>query len=245
MVISLFVGKNLRNSMERFIKIPKDPFGEGFDICTKDGITFQEGVTVLVGCNGSGKTTTLRCIEEQLKRDNIPYLNHDNNGSNDKHNIMEKAAFEENFALLSSAFVASEGENITISLGESAKLIYKFLKTGHGNRYRSFFNEDDRKAQEESKERWILFDAVDSGYSIDNIIVFKDLLNIILENSKELSLNTFIIITANSYEMTIGLPCIDVYTGNIVEFGSYQDYKSYILETSDRKEKRYEEKDED
>ena len=50
--------------------------------------------------------------------------------------------------------------------------------------------------ENKSKERWIILDALDSGYSIDNIIDFKDyILNLILEKSEQLNVETYIIIT--------------------------------------------------
>ena len=41
--------------MSRKFKLEKRYYGEDYDLYKKKTITINEGVTVLVGCNGSGK----------------------------------------------------------------------------------------------------------------------------------------------------------------------------------------------
>lgn len=41
-------------------------------------MTINPGVTVLVGCNGIGKTTFLRQLRNKLKKSDIPYIEYDN-----------------------------------------------------------------------------------------------------------------------------------------------------------------------
>lgn len=227
--------------MERFIKIPKDFYDSGFDICKEDGIFFQEGVSILVGCNGTGKSTVIKCIKKELDQNNIPFIKHDNYRENNKSNIMDRALEKGQFDILSASAMSSEGENIDISLGLTLQIIRDFLINGKSNDFGNIFKyirDDNDTNKELSKERWILFDAVDSGYSIDNIVTFKEVINIILDDSKKLGVNTFIVIAANSYEMAVDLPCIDIWTGNYIKFSSYSNYKSYILETKNRKNER-------
>lgn len=40
---------------ERTINTWRDPYDEGFSTCRSRQITIHSGLTVLVGCNGSGK----------------------------------------------------------------------------------------------------------------------------------------------------------------------------------------------
>ena len=49
----------------------------------------------------------------------------------------------------------------------------------------------------------------------------------------------YIVISANSYEMANREQCLDVYSGEYVTFKDYEEYKKFILETRERKEKRY------
>jgi hypothetical protein len=61
----------------RTFKIPRAPFGDE-KIYAKSKVTFEPGVTVLVGCNGVGKTTMLRLVERELKNAELPCLYYDN-----------------------------------------------------------------------------------------------------------------------------------------------------------------------
>ena len=62
--------------MKKF-KITRDPYDDN-KIFAKASVSIEPGVTVLVGCNGAGKTTMLRMIENQLKERKEPYLCFDN-----------------------------------------------------------------------------------------------------------------------------------------------------------------------
>ena len=100
---------------------------------------------------------------------------------------------------------------------------------------------DDTKGETEesnrSKERWILFDAVDSGLSVDNIVDLKEgLFRTILENEKEK--DVYIIVSANEYEMANNESCFDVYHGEYVTFKDYDAYRDFILKSREWKESR-------
>ena len=60
--------------MSRKIKIWRDPYDEGFDTCSAETVEFKPGLTVLVGCNGAGKSTMLHNIKDVLKKEKIPHL---------------------------------------------------------------------------------------------------------------------------------------------------------------------------
>ena len=63
--------------MSRTFDIIRDYHEEGYAIFKKKTCTFESGVTVLVGCNGSGKSSLLEQIKGSLHRQNIPYVFHD------------------------------------------------------------------------------------------------------------------------------------------------------------------------
>lgn len=54
--------------MGRKIKLWKDPYDCGFNLYKKRTVEFKPGITVLVGCNGIGKSTLLRNIKDVLKK---------------------------------------------------------------------------------------------------------------------------------------------------------------------------------
>ena len=45
-------------------KIIRNPYDDKINIFKKKEITLESGVTVLVGCNGFGKTSFLKCIKK-------------------------------------------------------------------------------------------------------------------------------------------------------------------------------------
>ena len=51
--------------MSRKFKLPKDYLGDGVELWKKRTIVINPGVTVLVGCNGIGKTSLLHCIKKE------------------------------------------------------------------------------------------------------------------------------------------------------------------------------------
>lgn len=74
---------------------------------------------------------------------------------------------------------SSEGENISLNLSKIASKLRKFVETGdNGDRFNALAKtlalKDDNEENNVSNERWILLDAMDSGYSIDNVIEMKD-----------------------------------------------------------------------
>lgn len=179
----------------------------------KKRITIQEGLTVLVGCNGSGKTTLLHQIKKSLEKKNIKCLHYDNltdGGANSR----SAHAFHNDFAFLATSMQSSEGEEIMLNIGTMAHKMGKYA-TDRGE-----------------EEQWILLDACDSGLSIDNIVILKDLFNLAIEHAKG---PIHIIISANEYELARGEECFDVVGCQYVNFSDYEEYRDYILSTKKAK----------
>jgi len=205
--------------MSKTFKIDKDPCDLGYNIYEKSSITLNPGVTILVGCNGSGKTTLIKMIKEQLRKDNIEYVSFDNlteGGSNAK----SERVFHGDLQTLASLVCSSEGEAIITNIGTCARKIGNFVRN-----------------HRDLNEYWFFFDAIDSGTSIDNIIdIKKYLFDTILEDTK--GKDTYIIVSANSYEMASGELCLDVISCSNKTFRSYNEYKDFILETKEKKNNR-------
>lgn len=200
--------------------IPTKPY-DNYRLYKKKNITINSGVTVLVGCNGSGKSTIIQRIKETLENEKIPVLTFDNHYDGDRR-LMQKALYYGEMSLLAQLFMSSEGEKINSAICNFAQQVGNYVR-----------------ANQDIKELWILFDAVDSGYSIDNIVEFKqDFINTVLEDCQGRGVDIHIIISANSYEMTVNLPCFDVWSGEYITFKSYEDYKKFIIKTRERKDKR-------
>jgi len=206
--------------MSRKFNLSQNPFGD-CKIYKNSEITIEPGVTVLVGCNGVGKTTLLRLLKDSLKKENIPYVSFDNRIEGGGH-AMSKAAFVEDFDLVANLATASEGEQIMINLGEKAASIGRFVIS-----------------HKELDEIWVFMDAVDSGFSIDNVVDLKEyLFNTILSDCKVRGKTVYIVCTANSYEMCNGENCFDVTESKYIRFDNYDEYKRFIVLNKEKKNKR-------
>lgn len=195
----------------------KDPNLCGRSLFSKLDFTFYKGPTILIGCNGCGKTTLLDYLEDTLRRNRIKYLYwSDTEDGRDRSRSL--AGFYENYELLATLMMSSEGENIFINFKTALKKIVNFV------------------LKSESKNIYILIDGIDSGLSIDKIILLKsDFFQLIQESYPEK--NFYIICTANTYELVENLDCIYTRTAKHMKFSNYEDYKKFILKSSQRKEK--------
>lgn len=134
------------------VQVSTKPF-DNFVLYKNKNFDLLPGVTSLVGCNGSGKSTF---IEHFL----IPYLNkHDiehidwNDRQKGGHNLMDRFLnIDGNIEGLAAMALSSEGERIVHGLGDILP------KIGHKVR------------NNKGEPLVITFDAIDSGMSVDEII---------------------------------------------------------------------------
>ena len=233
--------------MNRKFQLERDYYDEGFNLYKKKTIEIKPGVTVLVGCNGIGKTTLLHQIKYILKKENVPYVMFDNLHEGGSKSVSE-ASFFGDFGFLATAIQSSEGENIVMNMGKLAARLGKFVKDGEDPKEKEYIQLARSIAQisgeevaevEIPKERWILLDAVDSGFSVDNIVDLKEqLFKTILEYNYGNEI--YIVISANEYEMARVEQCFDVYNGNYVRFKDYEEYRNFVLQSKEWKNKRSE-----
>lgn len=232
--------------MSRKIKLWKDPYDCEFNLYKKRTVEIKPGVTVLVGCNGIGKSTLLRNIKDVLKKENVPCIDF-NNLSEGGYHARQESLEAQDFTLLSLLSYSSEGECITFNLKKFSENIIDFIKTGESMKRSDRFikaveslckkPDEQEEIKEVIKERWLLFDAVDSGLSVDNIVDLKEyFFNALIDISSENDI--YIVVSANEYEMARGEQCLDVYNGEYISFSDYEEYRHMILESRKRKEKR-------
>ena len=150
----------------------------------------------------------------------------------------------DNLELAASMWTASEGEAIKLNIGRQSTMYKEFFDTGHfknkSYRFSKLFNKDKVDDVAESSTRVLLFDATDSGLSIDNIIEIKEyLFKSILNDNINKNKKVFIVCSANSYEMCKDNSCFDVYSGEYIEFKNYEDYGKYIIKSRKQKDKRF------
>ena len=130
---------------------------------------------------------------------------------------------------------ASEGEAISTNIMNQRDNISQFMKEGREierNIFAGLFNEKKEKIT--TKERWILFDAIDSSYIH---VGFNILLHNIYKIATERGYDLHIVISANEYELVKDEQCFDVIEGKYVDIGSYEDYAKCIMSSRKYKDK--------
>lgn len=209
------------------VQVSTKPF-DNFVLYKNKKFDILPGVTSLVGCNGSGKSTF---IEHFL----IPYLNkHDiehidwNDRQKGGYTLMDKFLnFDNNIEGLAAMALSSEGERIVHGISEVLPKIGHKVRNSGG------------------KPLVVTFDAIDSGMSVDEIIEIRDLcFDVILPDAEKYGTLLFIVIAANNYEWCNDprIHNINITTGNPIEIKSYDDFKDAILKsraTKDRSRKDY------
>lgn len=209
-------------SNELKINVPAKPYDD-FVLYTCDTFTFTPGITSLVGCNGSGKSTLLMFIKSYLRDNDISYLEW-----NDRHsggqNLMDKYLnVDGNMEGLINMAVSSEGERIIQGLGDI------FAKMGPKVRG----NSGDKLV--------VMFDAIDSGMSVDEIIEIRNIFfDTILPDAEQHNTELYIIIAANNYEWCADsrIHNVDINSGKPLEVSSYEDFKKIILQSRNTKDHR-------
>lgn len=193
------------------LRLPKDYYGMGYSLFEKHKITLCEGLTVLVGCNGSGKTTFLRICGELLKKEPdtlvIKYSNQFDGGKT----AQDIALLEGSMDKLARLTFGSEGE----AMAENFKTLVRNIGTKVRN--------------SKAKNVVLLLDAMDSGYSIDNIVEMKGFFNFL--QAEEPDRVFYIIAAANSFELVRNENCLDIQEMKYRKFTTYEGYRNFILKS--------------
>ena len=71
------------------LKINKDYYDEGIEMYSTEEISLNPGVTILVGCNGYGKSTLISIVKGYCKNNDIQLLQYDSEKLNSVHRNME------------------------------------------------------------------------------------------------------------------------------------------------------------
>ena len=220
--------------MNRTFKIEKERYEEGQKIFEYSQLTVEEGINILVGCNGSGKSTLINTIKYDLEINHIPVIEYDNLHDGGPSSRQE-AVLDQDFYKVAAMMSSSEGQNIGINIKSFESKFDEFMRTGEvKTKYSGLIDIFAKAAGVETnrittKERWILFDAVDSGLSIDMVFIFKDMLQNAVDYFKKNDYHLFIVVAANSFELVKDMRCIDVITGKQISFEDYLDYRQFVL----------------
>lgn len=198
--------------MRNFI-VPTKPYD--FRLYSRKEVSFNPGFTALVGCNGSGKSTLMHIVHDQLcNGPDILALKYDDRIDGGDR-LAGRFGFYGDTANMASMIMSSEGEKILHGICHFVSSLKHKI--------------DDANP----KEIWIFMDAVGSGLSIDGIDELKDLYQIIQDTNPER--DVYFVVSTNEYEFARDSDCIDVTTFKHMTFATYDEYRNYILKTSQKK----------
>ncbi len=206
--------------MNKLFSLKTEPYIKGQKIFAKKTVHIHEGLTVLVGCNGSGKTSMLKQMHKQLKAENAAVMYYDYAKVRESKDTLLQCG-DIPTAQFASWVSDSEGEQIVVAVSLLARNIGTFVRDHVG------------------EDIYILVDAIDSGLSIDNIDCVKRLLfATIISDVQSKGNQAYVIVTANSYEMAAGVQCVEASTCEEKIFSSYSEYRQFILLSAAKKENR-------
>lgn len=205
------------------IKVDTHPFDDDLKLYTRKEFTFKPGLTSLVGCNGTGKSTLIDIyIKQALRTQKISNFKY-NDRRHGGDNLMENMMFHDDMSGFASMFISSEGERIALGVGRTFAGL------------RSFFKEN------EGKKAVLMFDAIDSGMSVDEIIEIREIFldTIIPDAINNYGVNLFVIVAANNYEWCNDerIHNMDITSGKELKITDYESYKKIILESRKKKDK--------
>lgn len=190
------------------------------NVLRKKTIDILPGLTVLIGCNGAGKTTILDGIEQACScKDDVLCLSY-NDRSQGGSLLVDYFLMKQDSSSAASMVFASEGERIVAGIWHFVQGLGKKLQDAAG------------------KDVVFIFDAVDSGMSLDVISDFKAMLHRSIEQRSFACRELYIIVAAISYGMCRGERCFDVSTWKYHENLSWDQYEKLILKSRKWKEKR-------
>lgn len=195
---------------------------EDFKLYQRKNFTFEPGLTSLVGCNGSGKSTMLDFyLKPYVRKNKIEYIFWNDRRSGGS-TLMQQCMDNDDMNGVISLFMSSEGERISYALLDVFRNIGRCFRVCKG------------------KPVVIMFDAIDSGMSVDEISETRNvILDIVIPDAESCNVIPYFIIAANNYEWCSDsrIHNIDIQTGKSLIINSYEDYKKAILKSRERKDK--------
>ena len=204
------------------LTVSTKPFDDDTKIYLRKDFTFEPGLTSLVGCNGSGKTTLIDFyLKSYVRKNKIEYIFWNDRRSGGS-TLMQQCMDNDDMNGVISLFMSSEGERISYALLDVFKNIGRCFRVCKG------------------QSVVIMFDAIDSGMSVDEICETRDvILDIVIPDAEKQNVTPYFVIAANNYEWCSDnrIHNIDVQTGKSLDINSYDDYKKIILKSRERKDR--------
>lgn len=178
--------------------------------------SFREGVTVLVGCNGSGKTTLMRRLEAALAGvEDVSVRTFD---LRDVEGFLSRALVRpDGRSDMAAILGSSEGERVVVLLGKALEWAWAQCERG-------------------VPRVLLMLDSLDSGADVPTIDHVVDTLETTAcEVADAYGTRLHVLVSANGYELARGRRCVDVSTGMVRWFSSYDSYRDFCLKSHERR----------
>ena len=195
------------------------PFDDSCEVVLYKNPTFrfEPGVTVLVGCNRSGKTTLVRRMRDLLRNEGVPSI------SLLKQNIegmLSELEFRGDIGALTTQ--VSRGST---SEGEFAKLAFAHL-----------LPQVRHTIEKATDEAWVFLDGLDSSLSEDQLDQVRDLADAIVESAPP-GIETYVVMTTNQFTLAKDRRCLRVTDGKEVRLDTFRAYRSCVLQSARHRER--------
>lgn len=209
-------------------KIGRDPYGSGVPLYAASHVDIPTGLTVLVGCNGSGKTALLDTMSGRLAH---TLGQHDYVVIIDAHSETQRTAYGGVFGHDTSAVAAG----LTNSEGE-------LMQRAVGRRF-----PDIGQAMNDTQleSLWVLIDGFDSSVDILGCdVMLETFTRHVFPDLRQRDVDAYVVMATNAWEPVRYAQehdgtVIDVTRLKRIRFTGYEDYRDYVLMTAHRREERY------
>ncbi len=197
------------------------------------------GITILTGCNGYGKTTTINEMKQWCDHNEYEYYYFGGNADGGSK-FKAQCTLNGDFRSLANFISSSEGEQL---LAVFTKFCQKTLSKSV-------------KCAENQKPFILFIDAIDSGLSVDSISMVRSFLIRFMHDAiNKYDAEVYIVSASNSFEMCRSdnlsekdrhsFRCMDPYAFKDVSFKSYNRYVNFIKKTAKILEARYDSNEEE
>lgn len=197
--------KQNQNQLNKTLDIELQQVTERKKLYKNTNLKIKQGITILIGNNGSGKTYCLKQIKEKYKHAYLIDI------------VKETQKAYTDFPDgkdIGKWIMASEGQRVYDNLEDLATMIGRYIR---------YCNEKD-------KDVILLLDGCDSGVSPDLLKWIRDFLDLIDQDTTKNDQAHYIIVTANNYELIKDYNCIWIPDLSEYRFNSnvYEDYQKWV-----------------
>lgn len=175
---------------------------------SKNELVLTTGINVLIGRNGSGKTTSLSILKKDLDARNIPYLEFEGREEKKLEGYIPSGSSLDDMVDIAYRHFSSEGQ--------SMNNMFSFFCRRLGSFTHQMSNDS---------EFFVLIDGIDVALDLDHLNEILSLFELISSDYP----NAYFVFTANMYELCRNRKCINVKNGEQIVFKDYEEYRDWIL----------------